>query len=261
MNYGLYVSASGVLTNMYRQDVYAHNLSNANTVGYKPDVATVQQRDPETIEDQIFTEESHELLDRLGGGVFAGPQSINFSAQPAVSTGRPLDVALTGQNEFFAVRHTNPRTGDSEVRLTRDGRFHRNGEGQLVAAASGMPVLDVNDAPIELGIDAKIDNAGRIVENGEVVAQIQVALVKDTDRLAKAGTGLFRVYGNNPNEARQVLDMPSVEPGFSESSGVDPIKALMQMIAATKAVSSNGTMIRYHDSLMEQAVNVLGRVS
>jgi len=37
MNYGLYLSATGVLTNMHRQDVIANNLANANTVGFKRD--------------------------------------------------------------------------------------------------------------------------------------------------------------------------------------------------------------------------------
>ncbi len=33
MNYGLYLSATGVLTNMHRQDVIANNLVNSTTTG------------------------------------------------------------------------------------------------------------------------------------------------------------------------------------------------------------------------------------
>ena len=39
MIYGLYLSATGVLTNSYRQDVIANNLANAETVGFKRNFA------------------------------------------------------------------------------------------------------------------------------------------------------------------------------------------------------------------------------
>ena len=71
MNYGLYLSASGVLTNMYRQDVFANNLANASTVGFKRDLAAISQRDPESIEGGHAMQWRNDLLDELGGGVFA----------------------------------------------------------------------------------------------------------------------------------------------------------------------------------------------
>ena len=38
MLYGLYLSAAGVMTNSYRQDVIANNIANAETVGFKRDL-------------------------------------------------------------------------------------------------------------------------------------------------------------------------------------------------------------------------------
>ena len=35
MNYGMHLSASGVLTNMYRQDVFANNLANVGSIGFR----------------------------------------------------------------------------------------------------------------------------------------------------------------------------------------------------------------------------------
>ena len=42
MNYGLYLSAAGMLTNMYRQDVAANNLANAQTPAFKRDLALLR---------------------------------------------------------------------------------------------------------------------------------------------------------------------------------------------------------------------------
>ncbi|MEX0652911.1 MAG: flagellar hook basal-body protein [Phycisphaeraceae bacterium] len=259
MNYGLYLSASGVLTNMYRQDVFANNLANAQTAAFKPDIPAIRQRHPEAVEDRFGGDVSHRLLEKLGGGVLAGPQRINFASARLEKTGNPLDVALTEEHQFFAVQVQNPRNGAMETQLTRDGRFTRNSQGELVTAA-GHRVLDANDQPIVVPGEAavQIDPAGRVLQYGGEVAQLQVAHVGDTDQLLKRGGNRFAF---NNGDTRQLVANPSVQAGFIEASGVDPIQGLMQMIAATKAVSGNGEMIRYHDRLMDQAVNTLGRVA
>ena len=261
MNYGLYLSASGVLTNLYRQDVFANNLANVETVGFKADMPTIRQRDPESVEERFGSDVSKRLLDRLGGGVLAGPQHVNYSRSPLQPTGGPLDVALDSPDTFFAVGVPDSETGETAVRLTRDGRFSRDPEGYLVTLAGGHRVLDTGDKPILLSDDAAvtIDDAGRVLQNGEEVSQLQVTEVTDKASLAKTGQNLFGFEGTN--DPRTPAKLPTVRSGFVEASGVDPIKALTSMISATKAVTANGNMIRYHDLLMDRAVNVLGRVA
>jgi len=258
MNYGLYLSASGVLTNTYRQDVFANNLANVETVGFKPDSPSIRQRDPESAEDQLGFDMSNELMDRLGGGVLAGTQRINFTPGTLQKTGNGLDVALTQKDHFFAVRSIDPQTGEAQVRLTRDGRFTRNQVGELVTQ-SGHKVLDASDQPIVISGDGKatITPDAQVQVNGITVAQLQVARVADLDRLSKRGDGQFAFEGQDP---RSTVEAARVRPGFVESSGVDPIITMMRVVAATKAVTGNANMIRYHDQLLDRAVNTLGRV-
>ena len=47
MIYGLYHSAAGMMTAEYRQNVIANNLANADTAGFKQDVAVFAERVPE----------------------------------------------------------------------------------------------------------------------------------------------------------------------------------------------------------------------
>ncbi len=261
MNYGLYLSASGVLTSMYRQDVFANNLANVNTTGFKVDLPAVRQRDPESTENSFGSDVSKRLLDRLGGGVLAGPQRISFSPSSLQKTGAPLDVAIDSPQAFFAISAQDPGEETPNIRLTRDGRFSRNEDGNLVTLAGGHRVLDVNDQPIVLqdGDNVTIDTAGRIFQADEQIAQIQVTGVSDTSRLVKHGQSLFRFDGKE--DLRVPAKITSVRPGYLEASGTDPIKTLMKLISATKSVTGNGNMIRYHDLMMDRAVNVLGRVS
>lgn len=261
MNYGLYLSASGVLTNLYRQDVFANNLANVQTVGYKPDVASVRQRDAESVEDRFGPELGNELLDRLGGGVLAGPQRIDYTPGASRHTGGALDAALDQQDTFFVVSNLDPNTGQPRIHMTRDGRFTRNDEGYLVTASGGHRVLGPGDQPIQLpeGGPIRIDSAGRLMLAGEQVASVQITAVMDTDQLKKIGQNLLTFKG--ANDTRTPAPNATLNPGAVEASGVDPIKALMQVIEATKAVTANGNMIRYHDLVMDRAVNTLGRVA
>ncbi len=260
MNYGLYLSASGVLSNTYRQDVFANNLANVETPGFKPDMPSIRQRDPEAIEDQLGFEGSNELLDRLGGGVLAGRQRINFAQGAHRPTNSPLDVALQGKDQFFAIQTTDSDTGETHVRLTRDGRFTLNSATNELITQSGHRVLDASDQPIVLDGEgvAGIGTSGQILLNGLPTGQqLQVAKVNNLDILTKRGQGLFVFEGKDPREA---IQDPTVKPGFIEASGVDPIMTMMQVVAATKAATGNANMIRYHDQVLDRAVNTLGRV-
>ncbi len=258
MNYGLYLSASGVLTNTYRQDVFANNLANVETVGFKPDIPSIRQRDPESVEDNLGYGISNDLLDRLGGGVLAGRQRINFTQGAHRATGNMLDVALYDKDQFFAVRSIDPDTGEAQIHLTRDGRFTLNGAGELVTQ-SGQHVLDASDQPIVITGNGKasIGTGGQVLVDGETIAQLQIARVADLQRLTKRGQGLFAFDGPDP---RQAVESPRVNPGYVEASGVDPIMTMMKIVAATKAATGNANMIRYHDQLLDRAVNTLGRV-
>ncbi len=260
MNYGLYLSASGVLSNTYRQDVFANNLANVETPGFKPDMPSIRQRDPEAIEDNLGFQGANELLDRLGGGVLAGRQRINFTQGAPRLTNNPLDAALTLKNQFFAIQTIDTDTGETQVRLTRDGRFTMDGNTKELITQSGHRVLNASDQPIVLDGEgvASISENGQILLNGQPTGQqLQISQVNNLDSLTKLGQGLFAFQGK---DIREAVQNPSIKPGFIEASGVDPIMTMMQIVAATKAATGNANMIKYHDKILDQAVNTLGRV-
>lgn len=260
MNYGLYVSASGVLTALYRQDVFANNLANVQTVGYKADRPSVRQRNAESIEGG-FSEFRNRLLDKMGGGVLAGPQVVSFTRGSLQGTGNPLDLAMREDNSFFAVQASNPVDGSTSIRLTRDGRFSLDSDGQLVTRTGGHPVLDAQNKPITLATDQplQVTPEGDIVQGGEVVAQLQITAVAQRDQVVKQGQNLL--WFENGMDQRVDAPDATVIPEHVESSAVDPVKALMDLVSATKAVGSNGELIKYHDHMMDRAINTLGRLA
>src|SRR5690606_21363941 len=139
MDYGLYLSAAGVLTNMHRTDVHANNLANVATTGFKPDFAVIRQRLPERLEDNIADVPAHELLERLGGGVLVDPTRSDFTQGRLETSDQPLDLALQGDG-FFVV-DSGRGEDDERLRLSRDGRFTIDARGTLVRSTDGLPVL------------------------------------------------------------------------------------------------------------------------
>jgi flagellar basal body rod protein FlgG len=261
MNYGLYLSAAGVLTNRYRQDVFANNLANVNTHGFKPLTPSISNRPPEAIENPDRFGTAHELLDRLGGGVLAGPQSVDFTPGPIEVTGNPLDAALPQADTFFAVQTTDPATGRVDTRLSRDGRFTVNADGQLTTHA-GHRVLGDDGQPISVpaGVRPAIDAAGRLIDPaGKSLATLRVLRVPEPgDALIPQAGGMFAFKARDTSTPVELVDL---KPGALERSGTQAVPTLMKLIAASKAAMGNANMIRYHDTLLDRAVNTLGRVA
>ena len=258
MNYGLYLSAAGAMTSMHRQDVYANNLANVNTIGFKPDQVFTRERVPARLDAGSAYADPKWMLEQLGGGQFVDPTFTNLTQGALEKTGNQLDVAIEGDG--FLVVSSRPEPGPSDLRLTRDGRMTLNREGELVMSTTGLRVLDVNHEPIQLdpGASVRIDANGEISQDGQVVAQINFAQAGDPTTLRKAGDNLLRFRDDSaagliPAEGRIVQ-------GHIESSAVDPIMAMNAMIGASKSVGSNATMMQYHDNIMGQAVNTFGRV-
>lgn len=259
MNYGMHIASSGALTSMYRMDVLTNNLANVNTVGFKPQTPYTRQRDPVRIEDHLPFMDSNPLLEQLGAGAQLAPTRTDFTQGPLRDTGRTLDIAISGEG-FLAVE--GEESGDSSsFLLTRDGQLALDSTGKLVLGSTGKPVLDIVNNPIHLDSRADIAIApdGTIQQSGRLVAQIMLVSVPDTSTLAPLGQGQFRPSAEALASARPA--MGQIKQGMVEASATDEIKALMEVQAAASDVRANLAMVRYHDQLMDSAINRLGRAS
>ncbi|MCH8241183.1 MAG: flagellar hook-basal body protein [Planctomycetes bacterium] len=252
--YGLWLSAAGMKMNDYSQTVLTNNVANADTTGFKYDLAVFTQRSIESRENPGQPGLSAPGLAGLSGGVHVRPSYISFAQGGIERTGRPLDVAIRGEG-FFTV-------SDGEVtRYTRDGEFARNTTGELVLAAGGgrWRVLSDGGSPIllsEEGGPASIGADGTVRVGETVIAVLGVAKPEDQTRLRKVGENLFEPVDTTmqPVEA-------NLAAGSRESSNFDIMKGLASMIAVSRAYQLNATMIQLQDQLSAQAVSRIARVA
>jgi flagellar basal-body rod protein FlgG len=219
MNYGLYLGAAGVLTNMHRQDVLTNNLANTETVGFKPDQVYTRQRLPERLESGAMIDPQG-MLERLGGGPALVPTRLDLTQGGLTVTNNDLDVAVEG--EGFLVVSGGSGGGPESVRLTRDGRLSLTADGRLVAASSGMPVLNTNNQSILLDRSTQVEIRpnGDVVQNGVIQATIQLATPRDPADLEKAGQNVLRSRSGGP-----IARHPAggrIRQGHLEESGARP---------------------------------------
>lgn len=245
---GIYTAASGMVAETIRTDVIANNLANASTTGYKKDLA-VNKSFGDLLLSKLEGKEAPEEIGGVGSGVFVDQVVPTFAFGVFRDTGNTLDLALEGDG-FFAVETPNGE------RYTRDGAFHLDQEGYLVTA-DGHQVLGEN-GPINLaGTNFKsivINANGQIFVEQNQVASLRVVDFADKKALQKEGNSLWIGNGAAENAKAQIRQ------GTLESSNVNTVTEMVNLITATRAYEISQKMIQTQDSSLDKAVNEVGRV-
>lgn len=249
MIYGLYHSAAGMMTREYKQNVIANNLANADTVGFKQEVAVLAERQPESVTGDRQGP-SAAGLENLSGGLWLGQTYTDWRQGTLVETGNSLDVALDGPG--FLVMEVAGRP-----LYTRDGRLVVNAQGQLCSATDGAAVLNPAGAPIQVnphGGKPTCDEDGCVRQDGLVVGQLAVVDFADPDVLRHAGSSRFDASG-----AETVPSVARVLSGRVEQSGVEPVQELVSMIETARAYEINARMLSLQDQSVSRLIGLLSR--
>ena len=255
---GLYTAYTGMLNEQHRLDTLTNNLANASTVGFKKEGATSESfRDVLTvkIKDTSTNSYMNERIGRANPGVKIGENYTNYTQGSFRITDNTYDLALAGEG-FFAIEFTN-KAGETSTMYTRGGQFTLNRDGYLVTE-DGDYVLDTQNRRIRLNTlqDAKIDENGRITQNGTNVATIQVADFEDYNYLEKYGETYYRPIEG----ARLTRGDALIKSGYLEMANVQIVSEMVNLIAITRAYESNQKIIQTYDGSLEIAATQLGRV-
>jgi flagellar basal body rod protein FlgG len=250
MLYGLYLSATGIVTSAYKQDVVANNLANAESVGFKRDVASFRQRLTEA-QERGQPRLSNRMLEYLGGGTLASPNQIDTRQGELEPTGNAMDVAIEGDGYFAVI-------DQGKSRLTRNGQFAVDRKGNLILSnAEGQAVLDPKGKPIKLlpNQPTSIAGDGTITQAGQPVGRIGVFDVTDRSQLLKQGGSMFSHDGQE-----LVPGAGTLRPEFVERANVDPASELASLMETQRQLEANANMIRYQDQTLGRLVNEVGKI-
>jgi flagellar basal-body rod protein FlgF len=236
---GIYTSATAMREGILRQEINASNLANAGTTGFKRDRLFIQ-----------------ELTAAQTGSATTDPLSkdigkwTEFSAGAYMPTSAPLDFSLQGKG-FFVVSD-----GQSEF-YTRDGHFERNSEGQLVDVQGRLVQGEGGNITLPAGL-VSASSDGSLSVDGVNVDRLRVVNFDNPQTLQKAAGSAFAKSAQTAADVP--VENPVVRQGFLESSNVDAVKEMVEMIATARNYEINAKLLTAQDDTLRQTVGELGRV-
>lgn len=259
----LYTAATGMQALQTKLETISNNLANVNTVAFK--------RDRANFEDLFYRNER--LPGRQDSAGNYAPTGVAIGLGTRVSstqtdhgqgafkeTGKPLDVAISGHG-FFQVTAPN-----GNILYTRAGNFSVNNNGQLVTGSAGVGRLlqpQITIPPDATGITISPDGFVAVQQNGspqlQQVGQIQLVRFLNPDGLLKLGENLYRETNasgtpilNNPG----LNGVGVLRQGMLESSNVEPVQELIDLITTQRAFELNSQAVQAGDQILQQVTNL-----
>lgn len=250
----LAIAATGMNAQQLNVEVIANNIANINTTAFK--------RARAEFTDLLYQAERLQGVPNRGGqepipegaqvGLGVRAAAIrNLHMQGALTdTSNRLDLALNGRGWFQVVGAAG------ETLYTRAGSFNTNADGQLVTI-DGYEVDPAIIIPAE-AIEVLINESGQVMARigGEPVAQelgqLTLANFANETGLEPIGGNLYR---ESPASGAPVIGVPgdpgfaSIHQGYLESSNVDPVKEITQLISAQRAYEMNSKIIQAADEM------------
>lgn len=251
----LYIAATGMVAQQQRVDVIANNLANMNTTGYQRRRASFNDL---LYEDQKRPNNKHSRADGIvPGGVKAGLGVHTASFYRVVEqgnlaqTGSPFDLAIQGSG-YMQVTLANGETG-----YTRAGAFQLNQNGQLVTH-DGLPLSAGITIPPGT-LEVTVNNSGQVLASFEGQAQPQnlgqINLVRFPNEggLKAIGDSLFQETTSSGAPLVGVAGSPgfgSILQGFLETSNVNPVEEIANMVKAMRAYELSSKVVQTADQMM-----------
>ncbi len=257
----LSTGATGMMAQQLNVEVISNNIANMSTTGFKRQRAEFQDllyqnmRRPGSTSSDANTIVPSGI--QVGVGVrTAGVYRINEQGNLS-STGNTYDLAISGKG-FFQI--TLP---SGETAYTRAGSFQINAQGQMVTVDGYQinPAITVPQGALSVNIDATGIVEARIA--GQVAAQnlgqIQLATFVNEAGLEATGDNLFletaasgQATVGNPN----AVGFGVLRQGYVETSNVNPVQEITNLITAQRAYEMNSKIITASDEMLQTATRL-----
>ncbi len=257
----LSIAGTGMLAQQLNVEVISNNIANMNTTGFKRQRAVfqdliyqnlsrvgTQSTDSGTIEPTGI---------QIGVGVNAGAVYRITEQGSLTSTGNDLDTAIQGKGYFRVTQ------SDGSSAYTRAGSFQLSATGQIVTQ-DGLTVAPGLTVPPD-AIDVTINKSGEVLAiiSGQVtptnVGQIELAMFPNESGLEAIGDNLLLetpASGTATPGVPGVGGVGTILQGFLETSNVNPVSEVTDLITAQRAYEMNSRVITTADEMLRTIANL-----
>ena len=255
------IAATGMLAQQLNVEVISNNIANMNTTGYKRQRAEFQ--------DLLYQDQR-----RVGsassdaGTIVPSGVQIGLGVQPAAVyrvieqgsmtiTDNTFDLAINGKG-YFTVELPSGETG-----YTRAGAFQLSPDGDLVTQ-DGFVVQPGVTIPVD-AISVTVNASGQVLVNvdGQVAAQqvgtLELATFPNEAGMEAIGDNLFL---ETPASGSPSVGSPGstgfgqIEQGALETSNVNVVAEITNLITAQRAYEMNSKVIQASDEMMSSVTQL-----
>jgi len=253
----LYSAASGMTAQQLNVDNIAHNLANANTVGFKMRRTQFQDLLYQNMIQPGAAAGAQTVVPtglQIGLGSRPSSNEIIFSQGEFQQTYNPLDMVIQGKG-FFQVRRPN-----GELAYTRSGNFHLDRDGNVVTS-DGNPMEPQITIPQDAqSITIAQDGTVSFTQPGQTAAQlagqIQLANFQNPAGLNSLGGNLYTptdasgdaTVGNPGGQE----GLGSLMQGYQEGSNVSVVEEFINLIVSQRAYEANSKVVKAADEMYQQ---------
>jgi flagellar basal-body rod protein FlgG len=230
---GLYTAASAMVAQLSRQDVYANNLANANSVGFRRGRSALGQ-----FQDTLRAAKGSP--GQASAGAAAAPSDLDLAQGPLTQTNRPLDMAISG-DAFFCVRTAKGTA------YTRDGRFQLDSQSRLTTLSGELVLGERGPITITTG-ELSVAQDGELSCGGKAIDRLRLMVpIKPTP------------LGNNLYSATQTKasTKSTVNSGMLEQANVNAVEEMGRMLSGYRYYEAGATALRYQDETLTSLMKTL----
>ncbi|MFK7828969.1 MAG: flagellar basal-body rod protein FlgG [Congregibacter sp.] len=261
MNQSLWISKTGLDAQQTKMSTIANNLANVGTTGFKRGRAIFEDLIYQNVR-QVGAQSSQDTLLPSGLQVGTGTRVVAterlFTQGNLTKTDNSLDIAVNGRG-FFEILLPDGTQG-----YTRDGSFQLNDQGVMVTSAGYQlqpPITIPQDA---LSVSIAPDGTVSVQQPGTAAAT-QVGSVQLSDfinpgGLQARGENLYLESGSSgaPQPGTAGLNgLGTMSQGYVESSNVNVVEELVNMIETQRAYEMNSRSISTADQMLQYVSNNL----
>lgn len=244
------IMETSMINSMLRMNSIGQNMANANTSGYKREIAVQQSFNDHlknSMADAVSTVVVGETKQRDAHNI---DKVVDHKPGMLRHTGNPLDVSVEGNGYFEVI-------GNQGVKYTRNGSFTLDSYGRLVTQ-SGEAVNGVGGEIRLTSNDVYIDKQARLWSKDKMIAQLKLVKFNEPNNVTKLGGSGFLSDESNVKELSE--GDAHVRQGYLETSNVNSMSEMINMISTMRQFEMSQRIVKGYDEILDTAIKTLGEI-
>ena len=257
----LNTAATGMQAQQTNMDVIANNLANVSTTGFKKSRAEFEDLMYHTMKEPGAASGMNAISPtgvQTGLGVRTSSIQKDFEGGSIKNTKNPLDLAIEGPG-FFPIQ-----LPDGQIGYTRDGSFKKGPDGRLMDRNGNAVQPEIVIPPNATGVEISSTGQVSVIVGGNAtqaqsVGQIELVNFVNPAGLKALGKNVFIPTGASglPQQGTPgQSNFGTISQGELESSNVNIVDEMVNMITAQRAYETNSKVIQASDQMLQYMNNL-----